>query len=311
MRQERVMVLMGGVSPEREISLRSGKAAAAALRERFEHVTELDLTPESLPVLVEEKPDVAFIALHGVLGEDGALQGLLEWRGIPYTGPGVAASALCMDKITTKMILRECGVATAPFLALSPDEDAKEAASRALAELGLPLVLKSCRQGSSIGTAIVRCAEEAAPTLRELFALGDPVLAEKFLSGTELSIPVLGNDALTALPVIEIVADGEFYDFESKYTPGKSRHVIPARISPAVEEKAKELAFRSFRATGCRGIARVDLMLDGTGEPFVIELNTIPGMTETSLVPDAARHAGMSFGELAERLVDLALEKRA
>lgn len=311
MRQERVMVLMGGVSPEREISLRSGKAAAAALRERFENVTELDLTPESLPVLVTEKPDVAFIALHGVLGEDGALQGLLEWRGIPYTGPGVAASALCMDKITTKMILRECGVATAPFLALSPEEDADEAASRALAELGLPLVLKSCRQGSSIGTAIVKKAEEAAPTLRELFALGDPVLAEKFLSGTELSIPVLGNEALTALPVIEIVADGEFYDFESKYTPGKSRHVIPARIPEETARKATELALRSFRATGCRGIARVDLMLDAAGEPFVIELNTIPGMTETSLVPDAARHAGMSFGELAERLVDLALEKRA
>ncbi len=309
MRTEKILVLMGGESTEREVSLRSGKAVAEALRQRFENVVELDLTRDTLNRITEIAPDCAFIALHGKGGEDGTVQGLLEWMGIPYTGPGTLASALCLDKIMTKKVLTLSGVPTPQFLCISPDADPKEAIGNAIRVLGLPLVLKANCQGSSIGVAILREREGAEEILKELFTYGDQVLAEKFLSGTELTVPVMGNDKLLVLPPIEITSSGKFYDYESKYTPGGSRHIIPARISPEVEKKVKAIAAKAYSETGCRGLARVDMMLDEKGDPFVIEINTSPGMTETSLFPDAAHAAGISFPELCETLVDLALEK--
>lgn len=311
MRNETILVLMGGKSTEREVSLRSGKAVAAALRERFQRVVEMDLTGAKLAEIEAIAPDCAFIALHGKGGEDGAVQGLLEWMEIPYTGPGVLASALCMDKIMTKKVLSLSGVPTPAFLTVpaSAKSDPKGAVDEAIRTLGLPLVLKACRQGSSIGVVIVRERAGAEEALRELFEYGDEILAEAFLSGMELTVPVMGNDSLLVLPPIEIAASGAFYDFESKYAPGGSRHIIPARIRPEQEKAVKSLAARAYAETGCRGLARVDVMMNDKGEPFVIEINTSPGMTETSLFPDAARAAGISFPELCETLVDLALEK--
>ena len=308
MRTEKILVLKGGESTERQVSLRSGAAVAQALRQRFENVVELDLTRESIGEIRSFGPDCAFIALHGKGGEDGTVQGLLEWMGIPYTGPGTLASALCLDKMMTKKVLTLSGVPTPQFLCISPDSDPKEAVGNAIRVLGLPLVLKANCQGSSIGVAILREREGAEEILKELFTYGDQVLAERFLSGTELTVPVMGNNKLLVLPPIEITSSGKFYDYQSKYTPGGSRHIIPARISPEVEKKVKSIAAKAYAETGCRGLARVDMMLDEKGDPFVIEINTSPGMTETSLFPDAANAAGISFPELCETLVDLALE---
>lgn len=311
MKKLKVMVLMGGKSSEREVSLSSGKCVAEALREAGFDVAELDLDSENLSEIARIRPDVAFIALHGKGGEDGAVQGVLEWLGIPYTGPGIAASAVCMDKILTKKLLTFSGVATPRFLELGAEAvtDPAAAAKRAIDALGLPVVFKASRQGSSIGVTIVRNAEEGEDAIRRLNDIGDPILAEEFLSGKELSIPVLGNADPELLPIIEIASDGAFYDYDSKYTPGKSRHIIPAELRPEQAEKAREMAKNAYLAAGCRGYSRVDLLLDGNGEPQVLEINTAPGMTSTSLVPDAARAAGLSFPELAKKIVLLALEQ--
>ncbi len=307
MRDESILVIMGGKSTEREISLKSGKAVASALREKFKTVTELDLSRESLFEIEKIAPDAAFIALHGKGGEDGTVQGVLEWMQIPYTGPGVLASALCLDKIMTKKVLALSGVPTPKFLTLEKGDPALEI-DRAVGELGLPLVLKAARQGSSIGVAIVREREGAEEILSELFGYGDEVLAEAFLSGMELTVPVMGNDTPQVLPIIEITSNGAFYDFQSKYTPGESRHIIPARITKEQEEAIRAIAARAYTATLCRGLARVDFMMDRKGQPQVIEINTSPGMTATSLFPDAAAHAGIDFPTLCETLIDLALE---
>jgi D-alanine-D-alanine ligase len=310
MTSKHVLVLKGGKSTEKEVSLRSGAAVAAALREAGFRVTELDPATEGLDSIAAIRPDVAFIALHGIGGEDGAIQGCLEWLGIPYTGPGIAASALCLDKILTKKVLVLSQVSTPDFLEIPLNGDADFYAREAIEKLGLPLVLKSSRQGSSIGTVIPRTPEEVAPAIRELFSYKDNILAEKFLSGMELTVPVMGNDSLRVLPIIEITSDGSFYDYHSKYTPGKSRHIIPARITPQQDTALRQLAEVAYRATGCKGLARVDMMLDETGKGYVIEINTSPGMTETSLFPDAAKHAGISFAQLVTRLVELALENK-
>lgn len=310
MQQKHVLVLLGGKSTEREVSLRSGAAVADALREAGFRVTEFDPAKEELSRIKDLQPDCAFIALHGLGGEDGAIQGLLEWMGIPFTGPGVASSALCMDKILTKKVLAESGVPTADFVEIGNEgkRDPKKSAEDAMNKLGLPLIFKACRQGSSIGTVIVRKKEEAAAALASLFSFGDNILAEKFLSGVELTVPIMGNEKLQVLPVIRITSEGEYYDYHSKYTPGQSHHIIPADISPELEKKVRGIATKAYLATGCRGLARVDLMTDEKGEPFVIELNTSPGMTATSLFPDAARAAGISFPELVTKLVSLAME---
>ncbi len=311
MKKTKVLVLMGGKSSEREVSLSSGKCVAKALREADFDVTELDLNGENLSEIGRIRPDVAFIALHGKGGEDGAVQGVLEWLGIPYTGPGLTASAVCMDKILTKKLLTLGKVATPRFLELGylKEDEVKEAAKRAVDALGLPVVFKASRQGSSIGISIVHRREDAEESLRTLLSMGDPILAEEFLSGKELSVPVLGNEDPEILPVIEITSDGAFYDYHSKYTPGKSRHIIPAEILPEQAEKAQELAKKAYLATGCRGYSRVDLLLDKNGDPQVLEVNTAPGMTDTSLFPDAARAAGMDFPRLVEKIVHLALEQ--
>ncbi len=310
MESKHILVLYGGKSTEREVSLRSGKAVADALGKAGFRTTLFDPANDDLSSIPALGVDCAFIALHGIGGEDGAIQGLLEWFGIPYTGPGIAANAICLDKIMTKKVLMLSQVPTPDFLEFDKEaqKDPKACAKRALETLGLPVVLKACRQGSSIGTFIARKEDEIAGAIAQISTYGDNILAEAFLSGAELTVPILGNDTLLVLPVIEITSEGEYYDYHSKYTVGQSHHIIPARIREDQRKKVEEIACRAYLATGCRGLSRVDVMLSAEGEPHVIEINTVPGMTETSLFPDAAAAVGISFPELVKRLVELAME---
>ena len=309
--KEKILVLMGGISTEREISLKSGNAVAKALKEADYEVETLDIQPDNISKITEIKPDAVYLALHGKGGEDGCIQGMLEWMGIPYTGPGVAASAVCMDKSLTKKILLQCGIPTPKSVEYTKEQctDTDKVTKELISQLGIPMVLKSPCQGSSIGVVIVRDEASIADAMDEIFKYGDVLLAEQFVSGTEISVPVVGNDTQEVFPIIEIVPTSEFYDFRSKYTPGMSQHIIPARISKEASEKVNRLAAEVYKKTGCRGVSRIDFIVDENDNPFVIEINTLPGMTETSLVPDSAKHAGISFPQLVDKIVKLALER--
>ncbi|MGQ9531805.1 MAG: D-alanine--D-alanine ligase [Desulfotomaculales bacterium] len=306
----KIGVLLGGRSAEREVSLRTGEAIYRALINRGYDAVKIDAGPDLPQQLKEQGIELAFIALHGRYGEDGTVQGLLEVLGIPYTGSGVLASALAMNKIYTKKILLAEGLPTAPFVTVRRNsEPAERLARQVLESLPVPLVVKPAREGSTIGVTIVR-GEDALPVaLEEAFRYDQEVLVEKFIPGTEVTASVLGNRDPVALPLIEIVSATGFYDYRAKYTPGMSDHIIPPRLSEQVQQHVKDIAVRTYRALGCRGLARVDLMVDARGQPYVLEVNTIPGMTATSLFPDAARAAGIAFDELVERLVHLALEE--
>ena len=312
MSKEKVLVLMGGISTEREISLKSGTAVAKALADAGYIVETLDIRHDNISKIAEINPDVVYLALHGKGGEDGCVQGMLEWMGIPYTGPGVAASAICMDKALTKKILVHSNIPTPKSVEYKKDEckDISKISTEIVAYLGLPMVLKSPCQGSSIGVVIVNNEDSIAAAVEEVFKYDDTLLAEQFVSGVEISVPVIGNNNPEVLPIIEIVPTSEFYDFRSKYTPGMSQHIIPARISKEAEEKVNRLAAEAYVKTGCRGVSRIDFIVDEKNNPFVIEINTIPGMTETSLVPDSAKYMGISFPKLVDKIVKLALESR-
>lgn len=312
MKNKKVMVVCGGISTEREVSLRSGKAVFDALqRQGYENAVLFDLKQDNIHGLLEAKPDICFLALHGAGGEDGCIQGMLELANIPYTGPGVAASAVCMNKITTKQVLASVGLPTAKFTIAGKEEsrDAQSLAKTLIERIGLPMVLKSPCQGSSIGVVMVKTAEEMPAAIEEIFSYGDQLLAEQFLRGTEITLPILGNEELTALPVIEITSEREFYDFTAKYTSGLCHHIIPARISQADRQKVEQIGKEAYRALGCRGLSRIDFIIDEEKGPMVIEVNTLPGMTEMSLFPDAAKAAGISFEELVTKILELGFEK--
>ena len=311
MSKEKVLVLMGGISTEREISLKSGNAVAKALEEVGYNVETLDIQPDNIHKISEIKPDVVYLALHGKGGEDGCVQGMLELMGIPYTGPGVSASAICMDKALTKKVLVQSDIPTPKSFEYTKDEceDIEKIKEELIEKLGLPMVLKSPCQGSSIGVVIVRDENSLVFAIEEVFKYGDVMLAEQFVSGVEISVPVVGNKNPKVFPIIEIVPTSEFYDFESKYTPGMSQHIIPARISKEAVEKVNYYAKKAYEKTGCCGVSRIDFIVDKNDNPYVIEINTIPGMTATSLVPDSARYIGIDFPELVDKIVKLALEK--
>ncbi len=302
----KIGVLMGGLSAEREVSLKSGRAVCAALKSRGYEVVPIDVDRDVARRIREAGVDLAFIALHGPLGEDGTVQGLLEVLGIPYTGSGVLASALAMDKIATKKILAHAGLPVPEFRELEAGDP--DGAQAVIAELGLPVVVKAPTQGSSIGVYIVEREDEIAARITDAAAYDSRVLVEKFIAGPELTAAVLGNREPQVLPLIEIVSATGKYDYESKYTPGLSDHLIPPRVPQEVQERVSDLALRAYRALGCRGFARVDLIVSGT-EAFILEINSIPGLTDVSLFPDAARAAGMSFADLVEHLVRLAQER--
>ncbi|MEA1961693.1 MAG: D-alanine--D-alanine ligase [Bacillota bacterium] len=308
--KEKVLVLMGGTSQEREVSLRSGAAVLAALKNNDYQVEGLDLQSDSIQKIIAFQPDVVFLALHGKNGEDGTVQGMLEIMNIPYTGSGVAASAICMNKILTKKLLALEGFPTADFRILKYKQSMNypQMALELMDGIGLPMVLKAATQGSSIGTYIVKEQAALVTALGEVFQYDDEVLVEKFVDGVELTVPVIGNEEALALPVIEITSSNEFYDYESKYTPGMCQHIIPARIDDKTRDMVMSMSEKVYESLNCRGFARVDFMVDRSGNPYVLEINTIPGMTEMSLVPDSARAYGMSFEVLIKKIVRFALE---
>jgi len=307
----RVAVLKGGRSLEREVSLRSGANVEAALRRLGHEVLALDVDQHLVRTLRAERPDVVFIAMHGKGGEDGTVQELLEILGIPYTGSGVIASERAMDKVAAKAEFQAAGVLTPPAYAFSQAAFRELGAAEALpdieARLGLPLVVKPAKQGSALGVAVAHDPGEVPAALMAALAYDDRVLLERFVPGRELAVSVLGTEDPWALPVVEAVPEGrEFYDFEARYTPGITRLHAPADLPAEVAQEAARVALTCYRSLGCRGFGRVDMILDAESRLWVLELNTIPGMTDTSLLPRAAEAAGIGFDELVARILDLA-----
>ena len=293
----KVAVLMGGKSAERPVSLNSGGMVLSALRASGIDAHAFDPAERGLDALIAERFSRAFIALHGRFGEDGTLQGALEFLGLPYTGSGVLASALAMDKLRTKQLWHANGLPTPAFELLDSRTDFRAVAGR----LGLPIMVKPANEGSSIGMSKVR----AAADLEEAFALAvnydRVVLAEKFIEGTELTGAILGREPL---PLIKLETPRDFYDYEAKYVRDDTRYIVPSGLPQQKERDIQQLCLRAFDALGCRGWGRVDLMVDDSGNPSLLEVNTSPGMTDHSLVPMAARAAGISYEQLCVKILE-------
>ena len=296
-----VAVLMGGWSSERPVSLSSGKACADALEAGGFRVTRVDVGRDVAEVLARLKPDVAFNALHGPFGEDGCIQGVLEVLGIPYTHSGVLASALAMNKPRAKDVMKAAGIPVAEAVLVSRFEAAKAHV------MAPPYVVKPPNEGSSFGVLIVK--EDQVHPPQQLYAddwpFGEIVMVERYIGGRELTCAVRGDEALD---VIDIVTDGRFYDYDAKYVAGGSKHILPAQISPFIYQYVRMLALRAHQALGCRGVSRADFRyddrLDGTDGVVCLEVNTQPGMTATSLVPEMAAYAGMDFPALVRWMVE-------
>jgi D-alanine-D-alanine ligase len=312
----KVAVLKGGRSLERNVSLRSGAHAQEALARLGHEVVAIDADPQLVGALREAAPDAALIALHGPDGEDGTMQALLEALGIPYTGSGPAACMCATDKVLAKHLMRNAGIPTPEFHSLRETSIKELGAADALpaveAALGFPLVVKPASQGSALGVKFARNDEELPSALVGAFSYDRKVLIERYVKGRDLAVSVLdGPSGPLALPVVEAVPrEEDFYDYESRYEIGMTTFVCPAELPDDVTARAQELALDVYRLLGCRGVARVDLMLDdASGELWVLETNVIPGMTETSLLPQAADAAGISFDELIARLLDSAFTR--
>ena len=290
-----VAVLMGGLSAERDVSLKTGAAIAGALERSGYRVVRLDVTRDVARDIRRRRIGAAFIALHGRGGEDGTMQGLLETMGIPYTGSGVLASALAMDKKHSKWVFTRNRLPHAPFAVLTRKDLA--GTGWPCGSLAPPLVVKPTCEGSTIGISIVRKKGDLKKALKSALRYGDEVLVEQYISGRELTVGVLGERPLR---VVEIVAAGGFYDYRAKYKSGTTRYIVPAKLEQNVERRLQRMAVAAHQALGCRGASRVDFRLRRDGKPFLLEVNTIPGMTETSLLPKAAAAEGMSFEALVE-----------
>ena len=304
----KVAVLRGGKSAEREVSLRSGAQVEKALRMRGHDVTGVDVDLNTWAVLRDGKFACVFNALHGRLGEDGTVQGMLELLGLPYTGSGVLASALCMDKSRANAMLEAAGLDVPAFEEIEMKEGvAPGVVERLVAMYGLPLVIKPVREGSTIGLTIAQDVDQAATGLVLAARYDRRVLVQEFAKGTEITVGVLATPEVQVLPTLEIVSDNPVYDYDAKYTAGKSHHIIPARIPEAARGAACDAAGRAFTVLGCSGMGRVDIIVDAGGTPWLLELNTVPGLTAVSLLPDAARAAGITFDDLCQRLVDHAI----
>ncbi len=293
LREKRIGVLMGGMSAEREISIKTGRAVFDALKRLGYDAVAIDVDRDILERLVRDSIDVAFIALHGRYGEDGCIQGALEILGIPYTGSGVSASALALNKVMTKRVLRAMGISTPPFEVLTPDSDIN------LHSLTFPLMIKPSNEGSTIGVRKVEDSGGLKGAIEEAMSYSSSVLIEEFIDGREITFSILEG---RAFPPVEIRPKEGFYDYSAKYTPGRTEYIVPAELEPEISEMAKKAAVDTYKAIGCRGAARVDMMLDERG-PWVLEINTIPGLTETSLLPKAASVEGMDFDSLVEEML--------
>ena len=304
----KVAVLKGGRSLERNVSLRSGARVEDALERLGHEVLGLDVGTDLVKRLSGERPDVAFVAMHGVGGEDGTVQELLEILGIPFTGPGAAACARCMDKSLAKHALREAGLPTPDWFAFNStafrELGAADTLGRLEQSLGFPLVVKPSRGGSSLGVKFAAAPGEVPQALVSAFSYDDRVLLERFVDGREVAVSVLGEEAL---PIVEAIpAGGDRYDFEARYEIGRTRFACPADLDEGQRSAIVEAATAAYRVLGCSGFARIDLILAAAG-PQVLEANAIPGLTDTSLLPQAAEAAGMSFENLVERILELAL----
>lgn len=300
MKAKKIGVLYGGLSAEREVSLKSGAAVHQALVAQGYNAVAIDVGRDLADILKREEIGAAFIALHGRYGEDGCVQGLLELLQIPYTGSGVLPSALAMHKLYSKQAFAAAGILTAPFRCYRRGE------SVILSELpfGLPLVVKPVQEGSSVGVSIVKEEGQLAEALAEAFRHDDEILVEQYIKGQEVQVGILDDAPIGA---IEIVPKNEFYDFEAKYTDGMAEHVFPARLEPALYEKAQKIGLAAHRSLGCKGYSRVDLLVTAAGDCYVLEVNTLPGMTALSLLPEiAAKGAGLSFGALVSRIIEAA-----
>jgi D-alanine-D-alanine ligase len=293
LKNKKIGVLYGGLSAERKISILSGRAVYKALYDLGLNVTAIDAGREVASALRKNKIDFAYLALHGPYGEDGKIQGLLEVMGIPYTGCGVLSSAICMNKIYTKRMLDALSIPTPGWFTA--------VRGRPLPPVkNFPVVVKPSTQGSAIGVSIAKNRNDLNKALWKAFKYDREVIVEKYIKGVEITVGILGGKAL---PVIEIVPANEFYDFESKYKPGCSRHLIPPRLPKKTIDAAKKLALKTFNALGSRAVARIDMIVDQKKRIWVLESNTIPGMTETSLLPDAAKADGLNFSELILQII--------
>ena len=307
----RLALIAGGTSDEREVSLKGAIGVEQALDPEKYHVTRYDPATDLARIAVDAASiDAAFILLHGVHGEDGTIQGFLELLGIPYQGAGVLGSALAMDKNLAKIMYRLAGLPVAPWVMVEPGD--LENAGRITTQIKLPCVVKPVRQGSSIGMTIVHQADQLAPALQLALRHDSEVMVETYIKGRELTAGVLGNDVPEALPLVEIIPDSrfDFFNYEAKYQPGASREICPAPVDETVRCKAQEYAVRAHRALQLRGYSRTDMILTGDDELYLLETNTIPGMTPTSLLPQAAAAAGLPFAALLDRLIELALEAK-
>ena len=289
---------MGGLSREREISLKTGKAILKALTDKGYNAHPIDVGYDIAETLLRERIECAFVALHGRFGEDGTIQGMLELMRIPYTGSGVLASALAIHKVMCKKVFHSERIPTPAYEVVKRGELEKTPLRHL--SLPLPLVVKPAREGSTFGISIVRKEGELLPALQEAAKFDEEILVEEFIRGKEVTVGLLGD---LPLPVIEIVPKSGFYDFHSKYTKGETQYIIPARIPREKYLYSQDIGLKAYEALGCSGCARVDLMTDEEGNPFVIDVNTMPGMTETSLLPQAAAFAGIAFEELTERIL--------
>jgi D-alanine-D-alanine ligase len=312
----RVAVLAGGQSLERQVSLRSGARVREALERLGHEVVAIDAGPDLVDRLTETRPDVAFVALHGRDGEDGTVQEILELVGIPYTASGPSACMRCMDKVLAKHTLRDAGLPTPEFYAFSQTAFEGLGAARALPaieqRLAFPIVVKPAAQGSALGVRFAPTAADVPAAIVAAFSYDTKVMLERHVAGRELAISVLdGPDGPEALPVVEAIPrGGDHYDFEARYQIGRTEFVCPAALDDATTRRAQALALDAYRVLGCYGFARVDLMLEqASGEPTVLEANAIPGLTETSLLPQAVEAAGISFAEFVDRVLELALAR--
>jgi len=301
---------MGGKTPEHEISLLTGKGVVKNLDRKKYQVLPIIIPKRGagwekfISQIKTKKPDVVFIAMHGPFGEDGTVQGLLELIGVPYAGAGVLASAIGMDKTMFRKVMAQARILSPRYLVL----EKKDSLDSVWRKLKLPVVVKPTNQGSSVGVSIVRQKNQLSFALKKAFAYGSRVMVEEFIKGTEISCGVLGNESPKALPVVEIIPRKEFFDYEAKYQADKCEEIVPARLPTQLTKKVQNLAVKVFQVIDCRGFGRVDMIIK-QNQPYVLEINTIPGLTPNSLLPKEAQAAGISYSQLLDKLIKLALEK--
>lgn len=308
----KIAVLYGGTSGEREVSLSSGKGIMDALRKNGHEVIGIDFHPDEINKIIELEVDLVFIGLHGKYGEDGRVQGLLDMLGIPYVGSGVLASALAMDKAKAKQIFKDHQIPVAKSTAyrVRKEADSKQVTEKINNVFTPPFVIKPNREGSTLGLTIVNHSSETEKAVKNASQSDHVILVEDFIEGRELTVPVIGAiNKESALPIIEIIPKNKYYDYESKYSPGGSEHIVPAELDEETTRIIQDYAVLSHQVLGCKTYSRADFLLTKENIPIILEVNTLPGMTSVSLFPDAARAIGMSYEEMIEEFVQLSLKE--